>query len=164
MRTRMDELISKYKNNFKKIQELNVIINQYTITKNDVIMGKMFSSPDGERVQTSNVTDKTAAIAMTADELVEKYNEELALERATYEIEKRRLEKENVLFETALNALDDNIRDFAKDLVRGMKWDDLELKYHVSRATIGNWRKQVVCELETQYNKVEQELMRQLMR
>lgn len=164
MSTRMEELILKYKNNYRRIQKLEERIAQLTVTKEEVIKEQMFSPPDGEHVQTSNVTNRTASVAVTVDKILEKYNEELALERVQYEQEKASLERENELFERALDTLNIDKRDFTKDLVRGMKWDELESKYHISRATVGNWKKEVVCELETAYNKVEQDMIRKLMR
>lgn len=164
MSTRMEELILKYKNNYRRIQKLEERIAQLTVTKEEVIKEQMFSPTDGEHVQTSNVTDRTASVAATVDKILEKYNEELAFERVQYEQEKASLEKENALVEEALNEFEVEKREFAKDLIRGVKWDVLSERYHVSRATVANWRKEVICKLETSYFKVEQDLMRELIR
>lgn len=163
MSARMEKLISQYKKNYKRLQEVERLIAQYTVTQQDVIQEKVFISSGEERVQTSNTTDRTASTALILEEKVEKYNEELSEERAFYEQEKEKLERENALFEKALNRISSDKRAFAKDLFRGEKWDALALKYHISRATVGNWKKEVVCEMETAYNEVEQDLMRTLL-
>jgi hypothetical protein len=109
-----------------------------------------FSHPDNdERVQTSSLSDKTAKIALNYKKVMERENDEwydFLLDRH------RKLSEEISFFEDSVRNLRSVPPQFVMDMVSGEDtWEDLATKYHISRRSVGNYRKMAVKELDVMY-------------
>ena len=160
MSKKFENIVKDYKNQYKRIQELNRMLKP--LTKEDVIQAGTFARKDGERVRTGTVSQKTETLALSLDNEFKKLKNLHDKEREEYEREIAYRLENIAIFERALNRLDEEIIDFAKDMMRGMPWMKLEEKYNVSRATVGNRRIRLLIELEKEYEQVCKEAARQL--
>ena len=105
--------------------------------------------PDEARVQTSGVSDKTARIAISYREKMDRINKEW---QAHLEKKHSVLSEELVFFESAVLSLSGILPGLIADMViKGLTWDDLAAKYHISRTMVAKNRKRAIRELETLY-------------
>ena len=127
------------------------------ISETEMIESMNFSSPEGERVQTSNISNKPATIALNYHARMEEIN------REWYEyLEKRyvMLSEEVRFFEAALTALSGYLPDFMTDMVvNGCTWDYLCEHYHISRTMVAKNRRKAIVELEELYRKHDDEMV-----
>lgn len=127
----------------------NQIKNFKGIAEAEIIESITFTQPNGERVQTSGVSDKTARIAMSYHEKMDRINKEW---REHLEKKHSILVGELVLFESAIESLSGNLPEFIADMVmKELTWNDLADKYHVSRTMVAKYRKKAIRELDTLY-------------
>ena len=127
----------------------NQIRNFQGITEEEMIDSLHFSQSDEERVQASCVSDKTARIAVSYREKMNKINKEW---QAHLEKKLIVITEEMDFFESAVFSLSGNLPEFVSDMViKGLTWDDLAVKYHISRTMVAKNRKRAIRELETLY-------------
>lgn len=134
----------------------NQIKNFVGVSETEVINAMFFSRPECERVQTSNVSDKTGNIAIKYKNKMDRINQEWLdhLEKK-YAI----ISEEIIFFESAISSLSGNLAEVITDMViGGLTWDDLAFKYHISRTMVAKYRKKAIRELETLYTIHEKEM------
>ena len=127
----------------------NQIKNFKGLTEEEMINSMQFSQPDGERVQTSGVSDKTARIAVSYKNKMEKINKEWQ-----EHLEKKHavIVEELIFFESAVLSLSGILPEFISDMViKGLSWDNLADKYHISRTMVAKNRKKAIHELKFLY-------------
>ncbi len=119
------------------------------ISESEMIESMLYSHHEGERVQTSTLSDKTAGIAVNYRKIMEREND------GWYVFLFRRymfLKEELEFFEYAVNRLEERHRSIIKDLLdEEMTWDIMMEKYHVSRTMISKYRKAALKDLDKQY-------------
>lgn len=119
------------------------------ISESEMIESMLYSHHEGERVQTSTLSDKTAGIAVNYRKIMEREND------GWYVFLFRRymfLKEELEFFEYAVNRLEERYRSIIKDLLdEEMTWDIMMEKYHVSRTMISKYRKAALKDLDKQY-------------
>jgi hypothetical protein len=126
------------------------MLNFKGITESEIIESMYFTKPDGERVQTSGVSNKTANIAITYKDKMERINCEW---REHLNKKHSILSEELFFFESAILSLSGLLPDFITDMViKSMTWDELAEKYHVSRTMVAKYRKKAIRELEILYD------------
>lgn len=127
----------------------NQIKNFKGLTELEMIDSLQFSQPDGERVQTSGISDKTARIAVSYKDKVNSINKEWQ-----DHLEKKHavIVEELIFFESAVLSLSGILPKFISDMViKGLSWDNLADKYHISRTMVAKNRKKAIRELEALY-------------
>jgi len=150
----MNEKINKLLKEYPRlVRERNNTAHQIAhfrgVTAEEVIESMYTVRSDRERVRVSGMLDKAEQIALNYQGKTDKINREWleALENRLDE-----LNEEITYFESALNALSGVLPDFMRDLVmHNVTWDALESKYHISRFTVGAYRKKAIAELEGFY-------------
>ena len=146
------EMFDKYKTLKHELAVLEMQINNFTgITEDDMIESMVFSGqPDGERVQTSNISDKTAKIALTFRERMKRENEDY------YNFLYNRyceLKTEIDFFEGCVKLLGDRNSDIIFELLDGdLTWDMIETHYNISRMTISRIRRDAIKEISRMYD------------
>ena len=112
---------------------------------------------ESERVQTSNISNKPASIALNYHERMERINQEW------YEhLEKQylMLDEEIRFFEAALSSLSGYLPEFMTDMViHGCTWDYLCQHYHISRTMVAKNRRKAIRELEELYEQRDAEMV-----
>ena len=150
MSKRIEELISNYP---QMTVEKRCLANQLAsfrgLTADEVILSMYTPQLDGERVQTSGTSDKTAQIALNYQTKMDQMNREWYdfLEKKL-----RALNDELSFFENSLRSLPDGMADVMCDLVLSkMTWDAVAAKHHMSRANVGKIRKRSLTVLDELY-------------
>jgi hypothetical protein len=115
----------------------------------DVIESMCFRRPDGERVQTSSTSDITAKTAMSYRQIGNRMSDEWYL----YLIDRHEtLQEEIEFFENSIKRLSGKLPEVMQDMIiEKLLWDELVLKYCVSRAMIGKYRQKAIKELDGLY-------------
>ena len=157
MRERIEALIRDYQKNKMELKCLEHQIRNFRgISENEMIDTMYFTQPEGERVQTSGVSDKTAKIAMSYRERMDAMNEEWYqhLEKQYFA-----LAEEISFFESAVKALPGKMGEIMQDMIFSQaSWDELADKHFVGRTTIWRYRQKAVDELVVLYEKHEAEM------
>lgn len=158
MRERIETLIRDYPKNKMELKCLEHQLRNFRgVSREEMIETMYFTQPDGERVQTSGVSDKTASIALSYRERMD------AINREWYEyLEKQyaSLAEEVGFFESAINALQGKMGEVMRDMVFSQaSWDELAGKHYVSRRTIGRYRQKAIDDLVVLYEKHEAEML-----
>lgn len=113
------------------------------LSEDDAIECLTFAAPaTDERVQTSNISNKTGRIA-------EIYRDYMQRENAEYYNflfgKYRALKEELDFFDASIKGLPGQEGDIVRDLIAGeMTWDEIATLYHISRTTIARTRRSAV--------------------
>ena len=157
MRERIEALIRDYQKNKMELKCLEHQIRNFRgISENEMIDTMYFTQPEGERVQTSGVSDKTAKIAMSYRERMDAMNEEWYqhLEKQYYA-----LAEEISFFESAVKALPGKMGEIMQDMIFSQaSWAELADKHFVGRTTIWRYRQKAIDELVVLYEKHDAEM------
>ena len=157
MRERIEALIRDYQKNKMELKCLEHQIRNFRgISENEMIDTMYVTQPEGERVQTSGVSDKTAKIAMSYRERMDAMNEEWYqhLEKQYFA-----LAEEISFFESAVKALPGKMGEIMQDMIFSQaSWDELADKHFVGRTTIWRYRQKAIDELVVLYEKHEAEM------
>ena len=73
-----EAMIKEYRTMKKELSVLQFQMSRFQgVDENDLILSMQFSHPEeGDRVQTSNISDKTASVAMNYRRIMERENDE----------------------------------------------------------------------------------------
>ncbi len=145
------EIMMRDYHNLKR--QLNILAYELKhfkgIDEAELIESMCFSHPEGERVMTSTLSDKTAKVAIALDSRKEKMTEELY---QFYFKEYQELKDRIEFFELALLQLSGELTGLMQDLIiKKYSWDELADKYHMSRTMVGRYRKKAIVELGSIY-------------
>ena len=158
MSGRVEKLLKAYPEMIQKRDCLAYQLAHFKgVSAEDVIASMMTPKVDGERVKSSNLSDKTAQIALEYREKQARMNREWY---AYLEKQLQDVTGEIVFLESAIDSLPDKLAFFMRDLViEHLTWDALESKYHISRFTVSAYRKKAIRELEARYDEREKEMI-----
>ena len=152
-----DKMFRDYKTMKKELSVLASQLSHFTgISEEDFIESMSLSHPEGdERVQTSNLSDKTAKVAMNFRQVVKKQNDEWYNFLLNRYME---LGDEINFFEAGIKQLGDKKADVLFELLDGdLTWDSIAQQYNISRALVGVYRKNAIIELDKRYEIREQQ-------
>ena len=162
MSRQIEELLKSYP---AMLQKRNCLVYQLAhfkgISAEEVIESMYTSRQDGERVQTSSLSDKTAQIAMVYRERQDRLNREWY----EYLEQQLRLTNDELAFlEAAIRSLPGMQAEIMWDMVvEQMKWDAIEQKYRISHTTLYRQRQRAISELEKLYARREHDLAEYLL-
>lgn len=162
MSERVEKLIKDYPKMKVEARCLELQIKDFKgISEEEMIESMNFSQPDGERVHTSNISNKPESIALSYHERMEEAN------RDWYEYLTRRyleLSEELRFFESAVRSLHDTAGKVLYDLTVGSKtWDMVAESYFISRRQVGYYRRTAIVELSQLYDDHEKEMVAYLL-
>ncbi len=141
-------------------EELSMVTFQLAhfqgVQEDDLIEAMSLSHPsDGEAVQTSNISDKTAKIAFCIADIVDRENDDwyqYLLKRY------RELDDEISFFEHCVKRLGDKKYNVIMDILEGeLTYDQIAQVNGVGRTTVANYRREAITEMDKQYNRKEQQ-------
>ncbi|MBQ6407987.1 MAG: hypothetical protein IJJ64_08115 [Butyrivibrio sp.] len=148
---RVETMLKEYHKMKKELSLLTFQIERFEgLTEDDVIEMMYFQNHnDCERVQTSNISEKTATIAMKYKEVMDRENSEWL----HYLIDRYwELKDEIDFFEAIVEMLPDKLSALMKGFLYEEKtWDQMEGELHYSRRTIGNFRREAIRILNESY-------------
>lgn len=131
----------------------NQIRNFKGLSETDIIESMVFQVPEGERVQTSGVSQKTASVAFNYSSKILEMNQDWM---KNLEMEYVLITEEILFFQSAIKVLEPKLSELIEDLViQGLKWEELIRKYHISKTTVAKRRTKAIQELEKLYTMYE---------
>lgn len=143
-------MFKEYHNMKRELSLMEFQLGRFKGISGEELIGSMcFSRPEGERVQTSRVSDKTAMTAIHFRQAADRMNDEwfdFIFQR--YEEMREELE----FFEYGIKSLTGNLPEVIWDMVvDGSGWEEMMEKYHVSHSMIAKYRKKAIKELDKGY-------------
>jgi len=149
-KTKVTRLLKSHREIKKNLDILQFQIAHFSgLSYDEVIAALTFSSPEGEFVKNSNITDKSGKIALMYKALADSEGEELLKGMIRrYQTEKRELE----VFEYCITLLEPKLAEVLTDMViNRMSWEDLKTKYNISQTTLARYRKKAVREITNMF-------------
>ncbi len=146
-----ETMMKEYRQMKMELQVTKMQLSRFQgVSENEVISSMTFSHPDdSDRVQTSTLSDKTAKTALNYRKVMERENDEwysFLLKRC------RKLSDEIAFFEECVQGLSGSLPEIVMNLLEdGATWDEIAARHHVSRRTVGNYRKMALKELNVMY-------------
>lgn len=137
------------------VRERNCLVHQIAnfrgVSAEEVIQSMYTPRADGERVQTSNISDKTSQIAFEYKDRQDTMNREWY----QYLEDKMLAINSQICFlESALRSLSGILSGLMWDMVvQELKWDAIQQKYNISRTTVYRHRRRAIAELDKLYKK-----------
>lgn len=147
----VEKLFKEYGNWKRDLGILEFELSRFQgVPYDDVIESLCFSNPQGDRVQTSGVSDKTGKAAIIYRQVKNRMDDDWF----DYLMERHKsIKEEKEFFEYALRQLSGKLPEMIWDMVaEQMSWQELMVKYNVSHAMIGKYRKKAVDELQVIYD------------
>lgn len=144
------EMFKEYRKMKQEILVLEFQLQNFDgVSDTDVIESMNYARPQGERVQTGETADKTGKTAIYYRRVKSRMDDDWydsLFERYEY------LNEEVTFFEFAVTQLSGRLQEFVRELImERMSWDELSIKYHISRSMIGKYRKKAEKELDAMY-------------
>lgn len=148
---RADTMLKEYETMKKRLSVAEFQLSQFEgVSESDVIHSMTLAHPqEGERVQTSNISDKTASVALNYRQVMERENREWF----NYLLkEYRYISEELSFFESCVKSLPDNLPSLVMDLInKENTWDEIATKYSIARSTITKYRKRAIMMIDEMY-------------
>lgn len=146
----VEKLFKEYDKWKKDMKFLEFELSRFQgVPYDDVIESLCFSNPQEERVQNSSISDKTGKTALIYRQVKERMDDEwfeFLLERY------QSLKEQTDFFEYAVEQLSGRLPEVIWDMImEKMSWQELMIKYRVSHAMIGKYRKKALEELQMIY-------------
>lgn len=146
----VEKLFKEYDKWKKDMKFLEFELSRFQgVPYDDVIESLCFSNPQEVRVQNSSISDKTGKTALIYRQVKERMDDEwfeFLLERY------QSLKEQTDFFEYAVEQLSGRLPEVIWDMImEKMSWQELMIKYRVSHAMIGKYRKKALEELQMIY-------------
>lgn len=146
-----ETMMKEYKSMKLEQKVLEMQLSRFEgMTEDDVISMMTFSHRDDEeRVQTSTLSDKTAKSAINYRKVMTGENDEWY----DFLIKKyAKLSEELSFFEDCVSRLSGDLPGIITDmLTEGVTWEEIAAKHHISRRTVGNYRRAAIKEIDAMY-------------
>ena len=147
---RAEEMFKEYATMKKELSVLQFQMEHFKgVSESDIMHSMQFSHPDGDRVQTSTLSDKTATVALNYRAVMERENNEwfsFLWNRYRY------INEEVEFFERCLVGLPDILPDLMMDLLsKELTWEEMTDKYHICGSTITKYKKKAISLLDEMY-------------
>ena len=162
MKGYVERIINEYSQMVRECEQLKKQMEaQEFLSADELISAMSFSHPDGERVQSSDLSDKTARIALGYREKLERINEELIVP----------MQKRYAVLDNEISFLVDAICNLPEDLayvmqalvIEGLTWEEVSQEMFISVTKLQKLRKAAIDNLTRAYQKRESEQIRILL-
>lgn len=140
----VEKLIKNYREKRKELDMISSDIKQFEkILEEEGIEVINFARPQGDKVSTSEVADRTGRAALNYKDFTDERNNEAVLEMV---MEYNRAKNELDMLDDCIRKLPTPIRDVMKDRVHdGLSWANLANKHNVSIGMVGKYRRQGIA-------------------
>lgn len=154
MKGYVEKIISEYPHMVREREHLKKQIESCKlISADEFICAMSLSHPEGERVQSSNLSDKTACVALGYREKLDQINEEFVL---PMQIRYDALDTEISFLETSINELPEDMTTAMQELViEGFTWEEVAENLYISISKLQKLRRAAIENLVRVYQKRE---------
>lgn len=145
-RKKVERLFKYYHEAKQSLGILKFQIASFTGESDDQVIESLnYAVPEGERVSTSTIADKSARIALIYRDVANEQSQELLREMARrYYVQKNDIE----LFEYCITLLEPRLSKIITDIViNKMTWQNAAEKYYVSTRMIGEYRLKAIRQI-----------------
>jgi DNA-directed RNA polymerase specialized sigma24 family protein len=157
MKGYVEKMISEYPKMVREREHLKKQIERCEfLSADELICAMSFSHPDGERVQSSDLSDKTARIAIGYHEKLDRINEDLVVP-----MQKRynALDEEISFLENTIDELPVDMQEAMHELViEGLSWEDVAASLYISITKLQKLRRAAIDTLVRAYQKRESQI------
>ena len=162
MKGYVEKMISEYPQMVREREHLKrQIETQEFLSADELICAMGFSHPDGERVQSSDLSDKTARIAMGYREKLDRINNELVVP----------MQKRYAALDTEISFLEASIDELPEDMtiamhelvIDGFSWEEVAANLYISITKLQKLRRAAIEYLVRAYQKRESQLAGELL-
>ncbi len=162
MKGYVEKMIKEYPRMVREREALRKQIEEIEfLSAEELISAMSFSHPDGERVQSSDLSDKTAKIAMSYQRRLDYINDEM-IEPMIKKL--GAMDEEIEFFENAVRRLPREVAAIGAALfLEGLSWDEMESEFYMGRKYIAKYRDQAIDCLVRQYQIRESQMEAQLL-
>lgn len=144
-------LLKNYNEILKDIEQLKFEYEAYKdMESEEVIEAMNFSCGSEERIQTSNISDKTCKIALIYNEATKRMNKESREE--IYKMMKA-TELEMARLNYCIERLEPQVKEVIKDIfIEGLQWKDICSKISISEKTLNKYRKKGIEDIISMFD------------
>ena len=157
MKGYVEKMISEYPHMVREREHLKKQIERCEfLSADELICAMSFSHPDGERVQSSDLSDKTARIAIGYKEKLDRINDELVVPmQKRYEA----LDEEISFLENTIEELPEDMQVVMYGLViEGLTWEEVAADLYISITKLQKVRRAAIDILIRAYQKRESQV------
>lgn len=142
---RVEWLLKNYHAIKRHLDRMNFEIERFTgISHEHAIEAMNFATPEGERVQTSNISDKPGRISQTYHEYADKLNSDGVALAWEYHNQKSEIE----VLDYCITLLEPKLSEIITDMfINKMSWREMGRKHNVSETTLTRYRKKGIKEI-----------------
>lgn len=157
MKGYVEKIISEYPKMVREREHLKKQIESCEfLSAEELICAMSFSHPEGERVQSSNLSDKTARIALGYCEKLDRINEELVVP----------MQKRYDVLDEEISFLENNIEELPEDMqvamyelvIEGLTWEEVAADLYISITKLQKVRRNAIDILVRAYQKRESQV------
>lgn len=153
---RAETMFSDYSKMKREAKLLELQLRNFKgLSEEDMITSMVLSGePEGDRVQTSYISDKTCSVATNFRKRLAQENEDYY--RFLYE-RYAALKKEIDFFENGIRSLGEKKAEILLAMLEGeMTWENIAFQYSICKKTITNYKKSAIKELNILYERREE--------
>ena len=162
MKGYVEKIIEEYPQMVRERERLKKQLERYEfLSAEELICAMSFSHPEGERVQSSNLSDKTASVALRYRERLEKINDGLVIP-----MQKRydALDTEILFLESSIGKLPGDMISVMTGLViYGLTWEEVATNLYISITKLSRIRRMAIEYLVRIYQKRESQLASEML-
>lgn len=147
----VEYLLKNYNDILKDIEQLKFEYDTFKDIENDEVIESLnFSSTSDERIQTSNISDKTCKIALIYNEAAKRMNKESREE--IYKMIKA-TELEIARLDYCIERLEPQVKEIVKEVfIKKSSWSNACEKNSISEKTLNKYRKKGINEIISMFD------------
>ena len=145
IKQRVEWLLKNYHEIKRHLDRLNYEIKRFTgLSYEQVIETMNYAAPEGERVQTSNISDKSGRLALSYRDYADQLNSDVMGLAKEYHAQKDEMD----ILDYCIQLLEPSLSEIITDMyIERMTWDEMCNKYHISQRTLGRYRKVSIAQI-----------------
>lgn len=145
IRERVKWLLKNYHAIKRHLNRLNFEIKRFQgLSYEQVIEALNFATPEGERVQTSNISDKPGRLSLMYRDYADKLNSDVVDLAWEYHTKKSEME----VLEYCITLIEPKLSQVITDMfINKMAWREMGRKYNISETTLTRYRKRGIAEI-----------------
>jgi len=149
IKQRVEWLLKNYHEIKRHLDRLNYEIKRFTgLSYEQVIETMNYAAPEGERVQTSNISDKSGRLALSYRDYADQLNSDVMGLAKEYHAQKDEMD----VLDYCIQLLEPSLSEIITDMyINKITWDEICEKNHISRKTLARYRKTGISQIADKF-------------
>ncbi len=142
-------LLKNYHEIKRHLERMNFEIERFQgLSNEEVIETLNFAVPAGERVQTTNISDKPGRISLMYKDYADKLNSDVIELAWEYHTQKSEMD----LLDYCITLLEPKLSEVITDMfINKRTWVAICVKHHISERTLGRYRKSGIAQIAQEF-------------